>query len=797
MRRRAQCEDRAGTDPAEGEEWRGKETVLPAGDNPRRTTVLCLAVLACITAVFFYRVLLNPDKALVSYDIVRAHTEYRFVQWRSFHEYGRFPLWDPTVFCGKSIVGDSLPALLNPPQWVFWLTPSPALFGYVLWFYATIGAWGMFLFARKKGCTAQGAMLAAIVFSLGGKTAGHLFAGHVEVLATVLCLPWVMLAAETALDRPSAIKAGILGAVLALTATCGSVQFVYWHFLFVGAYAVLWLLAELPRRGRRAAGRSLLCFSAGMLSFMLFAAPWWFPIVRQTAMLSARARGTHFEFAASFSPAWTDLLHLVWPFHAVPPLVQVEVVANVNTFWEKTLYLGIVPLVLLLSAGLFAGKRRRHVIAITALCALTFLVGMGARTPLFWLATESIPGFMLFRCPGRLFFYTGFLAALLAGMALPREMPSAKKWGLPAVAAAVLAAACLGAVFLPRAANQPLNHAWLPAAILAVFLPVTLLWLRGIVATSLWRGAVVLLVCCDLFVVWQDHILLDAVDKPTPQTPIAEYLAAQRKSEDFRVQAPKQLISQACAARYGLEIMGGYHPGVYGRFLDLYRQIWRSDRSTSTLLTEHKARDVRHSILLDLMNVEYIVLGPGDRIPGTKNAVKVPLEGDSLPGTLYRRTTAMPRACIVPGAHPPEPGEPPLKALCAIDPKTECLTEGPSHTGGDAFRPLDIEYASPGDLTLRFKSERGGVVLLSQAWHPDWRATDNGHAATLHRVNYNFAGVFVDPGNHVLRVWYFPWDFYAGCAVAAAAWTLLAAGGLWSLRARTRKTAVPLDSETA
>jgi hypothetical protein len=211
--------------PQEVEEHPG--AAAGSGSRSRLGTAVCLFLLALVAALFFYQVLLHPDKMLVAGDIVLTHSEYRFVQWHSFWDWGRFPLWDPAVLCGKSIVGDSLPALLNPPQTIFWLFPSPVLFGYLLWFYAVLAAWGMFLLARKKGCDPYGAMLAVVVFVFGGGMAGHLYAGHMELLSTMLCLPWIMLAAERVLERPSFGRACVLGIALALTATCGSLQMVY------------------------------------------------------------------------------------------------------------------------------------------------------------------------------------------------------------------------------------------------------------------------------------------------------------------------------------------------------------------------------------------------------------------------------------------------------------------------------------------------------------------------------------------------------------------------------------------
>ena len=814
----------------------------------RRSSALCLLLLACVTAVFFNRVLLHPDQTLWSLDIPASHSEYKLAQWNSFADWGRFPLWDPVAYCGKSIVGDSLPAVLNFPQWLFWLTPSPVLFGYILWFYATVGVWGMFLFAKKKGCDPQGAMLASVVFALGGKTSGHLFAGHFEVLATVLCLPWIMLAAEAVLEKPSCLRSATLGATFALASTCGSIQIIYWDFLFVSMYAVLWLSAGLSSKGLLATVRSGLAFAAGILSYLVFAAPWWFPIARQTLLLSARARGTDYDFASQCSPHYADLLRLIWPFHGlVPPVlthfakgtqslletvfyvgiipfalllpaclspkkirIPVIILAGIAVtayflamkggryspiiapqlgyYWEVMVYVGIVPLALLLPACVLPGKNRVFVVLLIVLTALVTLLAMGESGPLLRLAVRYVPGFVMFRCPGRLFFYTAFLVALIVGLFVSGDGTTARKRTVPAVSGVLFAVAIAGAFLQWRAdGDEWPARAWLPIAVLASFVPASLLWARGYLSDNLWKAATLLLVCCDLFIVLEGFMVVMPEKAIFQPAGVGEFLAGQKQGGEFRAMAPGDIMDQTHAAKYGIEIAGGYHPGVYGRYLDLYKAAWKADMSDSTQLQGHLLGDIAHPVILDLMNVTYFIEHTTD--PAVEGLAAVEIlawaEGPSI-AKVYRRDSALPRVCIVPGAALPAPGISLLDAVCAMDPKAGCLVEDRPFSGGDAFRPLPFTRESASDLTVRFKSEKGGVVLISQAWHPDWRATDHGQPVEVRRVNYDFVGVCAGPGDHEIRVWYRPWDFYLGCGIAAAAWAVLAVAAAWAVRRRRR-----------
>ncbi|HPO14249.1 MAG TPA: hypothetical protein PLI09_12465 [Candidatus Hydrogenedentes bacterium] len=67
----------------------------------------------------------------------------------------------------------------------------------------------------------------------------------------------------------------------------------------------------------------------------------------------------------------------------------------------------------------------------------------------------------------------------------------------------------------------------------------------------------------------------------------------------------------------------------------------------------------------------------------------------------------------------------------------------PNEPGPAEFQELPITRYTPGDITLQCTTAKPGVAVLSQAWHPDWKITDNGHPLELRRVNYGFMGFAV------------------------------------------------------
>ena len=736
--------------------------------NWPQTNGFYLTLLACLTAILFWKVFVHPAQMLWASDIIRAHAEYKQVQWNSFWRWGAFPLWDPTVYCGKSIVGDPLTGLLYIPAWIFWLIPSPSLFGFFMWFQVTLGAWGMFLFARQKGCDVTGGLFAAIAFAFAGKTASHLFAGHVELLSTMLGLPWILWAVDRVLAEPTWRKAVVAGLIAAVVATCGSVQIMYWHFLFVLAYAFFYTVSASADKPVKAMLRPWMFLVLAGVIFAAVAAPWWFPVVRQTLLLGARARGTDLAFATMDSATYGDLLRLIWPFFNTPLPHPFASDAALGFSWETASYPGIITLCFALAAP-FCLKSVKGVTSLSVLGILAILFALGESSPLHWAACKIVPGFGLFRCPGRMLFYANFGFAILGGLMLTHAASVKSKWWLPLVTCLLCQGVLIGSVFVRANAEEPVVNLWLPLAILVTLAPLTFLWTFNHIPERLWRPGVLAVLFIELAVVWNSNVHVIETRQAMPKLAAAEFLAKEHETKLFRIYDPTNTIEQQAAAQYGLELITGYHPGVYARHLDLYKKIWKSDQSTFTEQYMHSPNDIACSNIFNLMNAEYVIAFEDNLGDEYEHIYQTPeFESDKI-RHVFRRKDALPRAFMVARAETPADGKPLLDALCNINPKEACLVEDTPFEGKAEYQPLTIQRNAPGDMTITVSNTEPGIAVISEAWHPDWRATDHGQPIILQRVNYNFLGIPLQAGEHQLHVYYCPWDFYAGLGIAALA----------------------------
>lgn len=722
-------------------------------------------IIALVVTCLFYQVFLHPHLMMWGNDIVRIGVADKQVEWSSFWQWHSFPSWDPTTFCGKSRTGDQIPLFLHPLGFVFWLTPSLSLFGFVQWFYVVVAGCGMFLFARRKGCDAFGAFFASVAFAASGKTAAHLFAGHFGLVLEFIQLPWLLLVADVLIEKKRFSSALLFGAVLALVATMGSMHVLYLHILFTTGYLALSLFDVWRDKGRRAASRALLYYVVGLLVFLAASAGWWLPIVRQTLLLSARAQTEDFAFSTMGSAAPRDLLRFVWPFSGIPRPQPFLPDMVLKFSWETASYPGLVTLCLAVAAVIVL-RRRRAVLLLGVLGLLALLLSMGKHSPLYWLAYHIIPGFGLFRAPGRMLFYTNFAVAVLAGLLISHGSEAKLRGFVPAVFGVMVQIALIAPLVMQGSSLDPASGRWVPLLVALVLAPCAVFWAMGTLSDKLWRGVCLVLLLSELFIFWKPHLQVVDPGRALPDFSAAEYLAERREEEEFRVLDTTRMIEQQIAARHGLEIVTGYHAGVYGHHLDLYKRIWRRDESDIVELHMHSPREIACPVILDLMNVRYLISVERDLGPGYEEVYRTPPDELEHVRYVYRRESTLPRAFLVARAEIPSEESTVVDALCFTDPREVCLVTDRPFVGSAQFRELPIDRRSPSDVTLRFSTKEKGVVVISQSWHPDWRATDNGAPVEVRRVNHAQVGIPLDPGEHELRVWYHPWDFYLGCTVS-------------------------------
>jgi hypothetical protein len=80
-----------------------------------------------------------------------------------------------------------------------------------------------------------------------------------------------------------------------------------------------------------------------------------------------------------------------------------------------------------------------------------------------------------------------------------------------------------------------------------------------------------------------------------------------------------------------------------------------------------------------------------------------------------------------------------------------------------------IVTADPSSYRLSVSAPRWSLIVSSVPWWPGWKVVRNGQSIKPIRVNGAFLGFAVPPGPSDVRVYYSPWTWWVGVALAGAA----------------------------
>lgn len=267
-----------------------------------------------------------------------------------------------------------------------------------------------------------------------------------------------------------------------------------------------------------------------------------------------------------------------------------------------------------------------------------------------------------------------------------------------------------------------------------------------------------------------------------PKVPYIEFLKSQdpntRSYGNFWVFYPNT------ATGFGVDDLGYFLGLVPTRFVEFVNTL---------VIDNHFQKDLRppalrampigegKSHILDLLNVRYII-APSEkklsallsRYTNLQDKLNLVYAGEV---NIFERPSALPRAYVVHRAIF-EPDT--TKALYLISRLGSAGREGviithqpnPQLTADLNTLPLEdnstvkILDTNPNEVHLQAIMENAGFVVLSDAYHPDWKVYINGQTSKIFQTNHLVRSVFVPAGRHEIKFIFIPISFYAGMIVS-------------------------------
>ena len=695
---------------------------------------------------------------------------------------GQSPFWSPNIYAGWPMIADPQAMLTSPLHLVLALTnPTPSVWANdaVTFAYLFIGGVAVILFFHDRGWHRAGALVAALALTFGGSASGRLqHTGQVMSLAYLPVALWLL---ARALERDSWRYGALAGGAAALIVLGRDQVALLEVYVLAGFVIAHWCGKGFAAR-LRASLKPLI--AGGIAGLIIIALP-----ITLTELLATDSNRPEFAFAdeSRGSLHYTHLLSLMFAdlFGAIDPKIDFWGAGSLawnQRFGPNDLFLAqnmgllyagaVVPILLIVGAvrGWLWSREIRY-FAIAA--GLSAFYMFGAYTPVFYWMYELMPGVKLFRRPADATFVLGGLIAILAGYLVHRWLASPRGNRIQHLAEMIVLIALVGAtIWLAETTvgAGTVTTQLLTGLCLAIAAIIVLRFAR---ARSALAATVLLGAFTAADLAWNNAphestglspITYDALRFDTRNETMAlikQRLAAQGTNHRDRV----ELIGIAyhwpnICLIHGCEHVFGHNPLRLKWFYDATRAqdtvAAPGQRVFSPLYPSYR------SAFANLLGVRLITTGiPVEQIDKSLKPGDLNFIARTRDAYVYENPRALPRVMMFGDWKTADFGKLVAEGWPAdVDPARTVLLEqtlpAPPLTSFEAAGTATLSRYSNTEVMIETDSPSGGVLLLTDVWHPWWFATIDGYATDIFRADVIFRAVQLPPGRHTVRFTFEP-----------------------------------------
>jgi hypothetical protein len=541
---------------------------------------------------------------------------------------GSLPLWNPYIFSGQPVMGDTAAQTFYPPNLVaaVFLSAARAL-PILAWFHLTVTGFSMFAFLRLLRLGPIPALFGATAWMLNGNTVVWLENTH--RLSTLAWMPAVFLFYELALQRHRVWPGVVAGLLYGLSILGGHTQLAFGLGIVLAAYALLRTATSSWSAHRLALRPLAIAVTVGLLGIGIGAVQ---------LLPSYQLAGMSHRGLKSVS----TYLEEHWPLQHVIGLWIPDFYGNPvrSPYWgernyaQVTVYYGAFAFPLSLGAFVWTRQIEGKFFAVAQL--LTALIALG--TPLIWLVAW-LPGFRYFRLVA-LVAYLPFFGSMAAAFGLEAASGSIRQRRVDWATLLVLAGLAIATAMIAQANYKKVADYW--ETIQPLLLRTGLIWSAGMVGLLLirWKpvivmSALVMLLAVDLLQWGMPFNPVNSLDILYPENEVTAQL--RQDASMYRV-----LPLQADRPVFGpntLSVFGFYAPGGYSSLMvERYRQLVQAIGDEAEIEWMRRNPNIlansRFDPLFSLLNVKYVLAS--DQLDQPLVSVDASLSGCVEPGLPLR-----------------------------------------------------------------------------------------------------------------------------------------------------------------
>jgi len=744
-----------------------------------KKNLLLLGILLAFILFLFRDILLNRH-FLFGSDFVAFYLGMKQFLFTEIHTHHSLPFWNPYIYSGMPYWAHFESTIFYPLGFLFWLISPERAFGFTVLFHLLLGCVLMHLLSKSFFSSPWAGFVASAVFVLNNFLMATLYDGQMHRIFCYVWIPLILYLLNKALNSPSLWFYGSLaGAAWGAQILAGAPQDAFYTFLAASLF-LAWNLKR-PLKSARHNPRVFLllvllfCFGSGLAAIQLLPA---FEFMDQ----SVRASLGRYDLITQGSYPPEALITAFLP-RFFGNYVNAEYWVS-GVPWSipfYNLYVGILPLFLLLFLTRDHSGHGRILGFSVSLALIALVLALGSHTPVYqWVS--MLPGFDKIRAPAKIIMLWAFAMALLAG----KGMDDLLRMGEKSLRRRGCMALCCGLLL----AGLNLFFLFDPSLVLRVFSPFILAeaipsmmsHARDIILSEFYR-----MVLISLFLVLRFFVLI-RLRRHRSQSFIlfvmsgilvldlgnVNWGAVRYKDEvyDWTLQAKTGLDSTIGKDRelyrvgsfefgmgpniemvMGYQTVGGYTPFFLHRYYE-YINFYTEGHLPEAWVYFFYGRHPK-TRLMDLLNLKYEILYDQ--------------------GSYTIRSTGLPRAFLVPGHDVVERSEV-LSRLTHpdFDPKKTVLFEKEDEPLG--LRPQASPEPAPPGLAriLSYRPDRLAIetdspafryLFLSEIFYPGWKAFIDGQPTRILRGNYLFRVLELPEGRHQVRLEFDPWTIKAGTGI--------------------------------
>jgi len=716
--------------------------------------LILIIILFLLTCIFFWKILLNPDQMTYFSDTYRQFYPWRFFMENNYIQ-NQLPLWLPYSSSGEPFIGNIQTAIFYPVNIaMFSIFPTYLAFGYSYLLHIFLAGLFMYIFMRYIKLDKTCSLLSSIIFMYSGFLITHTYAGHYTVITAACWIPLIFLLFEIALNKKSLFYGLLIGIPIGLQLLAGHMQTSFYTLIALGLYLIFRL-------------------------FLIIRANRDYKLSQHIT----RAGGTSYEFAASYSFPIQNFITFVSPDFFGNPVDGTY--WHIWNYWELSLYIGILTLILI-SFAIYFKRKNKYVLFFTGLASLSLLLALGSNTPIYWLLWRFAPGFDMFRVPSRFLFLFTFSASILAGFGFNflkgklTLQEQEKIWKFIKIFAVLtlLLVCTIVAIYITKDqiiqfGQKFLETAYVPSSrSIDYYLQNTPLFISNIISDllillvlsiisvgvlvfalqikknkpfkfkcfsikpkSIFKVIVILFILSNL---WFYHMGFIDTKDPEEVYSEADYVVfLKNNSDNYRVfDLNNKKITDNFQIIYGIQEITGYNPLTLNNYDQFLKSI-------------HNLSDNQNHPILDLLNAKYILSSKKLNNSGFK------LVFDKNNTYIYENENVLPRAFVIYNvsvksekdviSNLKNPSFNPVNTLL-IDSEIDNLP-----SGNKTYEPVEILKYSPNEIILQTNITQPGFLVLSEIYYPDWNAYVDGVQKEIFRAYHTLRAINLDEGLHTVR----------------------------------------------